>query len=173
VRDTGGGRQRQPGRACHAPRLVGAGSLNDAGQVVGLSNGGGIGEPPSGAAAQSSTWGLLGSTVSAALGINDAGQAVGSNDRYAAEWSGGGSVTELEVPFSTISQANGINDAGQVVGMSILAVPESSTWAMMLAGFAGLAFAGCRRAKAGHTTSRALALAGYRRTKAGSATLAR
>ena len=31
-------------------------------------------------------------------------------------------------------------------------VPEPSTWAMMLLGFAGLAFAGYRRARAGHAT---------------------
>jgi hypothetical protein len=29
-------------------------------------------------------------------------------------------------------------------------IPEPSTWAMMLIGFAGLALAGYRRAKAGH-----------------------
>ena len=32
------------------------------------------------------------------------------------------------------------------------AVPEPSTWAMMLLGFAGLGFAGYRRARAGHAT---------------------
>ena len=31
-------------------------------------------------------------------------------------------------------------------------IPEPSTWAMMLVGFAGLALAGYRRAKAGHAT---------------------
>jgi hypothetical protein len=31
-------------------------------------------------------------------------------------------------------------------------VPEPSTWAMMLIGFAGLGFAGYRRARAGHAT---------------------
>jgi hypothetical protein len=31
-------------------------------------------------------------------------------------------------------------------------VPEASTWAMMLLGFAGLAFSGYRRARAGHAT---------------------
>jgi hypothetical protein len=37
------------------------------------------------------------------------------------------------------------NDAGQVVGVSVpTVVPESSTWAMMLIGFAGLALAGYR-----------------------------
>jgi hypothetical protein len=50
------------------------------------------------------------------------------------------------------SAANGINDAGQVVGRSFLIAPESSTWAMMLVGFASLALAGYRRAKAGHTS---------------------
>jgi hypothetical protein len=32
------------------------------------------------------------------------------------------------------------------------AVPEPSTWAMLLLGFAGLGFAGYRRARAGHAT---------------------
>jgi hypothetical protein len=53
---------------------------------------------------------------------------------------------------STASEAVAINDAGQVVGFSAgptpAPVPESSTWAMMLLGFAGLGFAGYRRAKA-------------------------
>jgi 6-phosphogluconolactonase len=37
-------------------------------------------------------------------------------------------------------------------GLVAIAAPESSTWAMMLLGFAGLAWAGYRRAKAGHAT---------------------
>jgi hypothetical protein len=37
-------------------------------------------------------------------------------------------------------------------------IPESSTWAMMLLGFAGLAFAGYRSAKAGHAKLAAAAL---------------
>jgi hypothetical protein len=49
-----------------------------------------------------------------------------------------------------------INDEGQVVGYQIppppITIPEPSTWAMMLAGFAGLGLAGYRRAKAGHVT---------------------
>ena len=48
------------------------------------------------------------------------------------------------------------NDAGDVVGFSVEtvvlgcldAVLDPSTWAMMLAGFAGLRLAGYRRAKA-------------------------
>ena len=66
---------------------------------------------------------------------------------YATEWSDG-SVTELGLlPGTRSSVAYGINDAGQVVGTSILAVPESSTWAMMLLGFAGLVFAAYRRSE--------------------------
>jgi len=33
-----------------------------------------------------------------------------------------------------------------------MAVPEASTWAMMLLGFAGLGYAGYRRARAGRAT---------------------
>ena len=41
------------------------------------------------------------------------------------------------------------NDTGDVVGFSVETVVLSfSTWAMMLAGFAGLGLAGSRRAKA-------------------------
>src|ERR1700722_16173763 len=49
------------------------------------------------------------------------------------------------------SSAAGINDAGQAGGISFvsppLPTPEPSTWAMMLAGFAGLGYAGYRRAR--------------------------
>jgi hypothetical protein len=38
--------------------------------------------------------------------------------------------------------------------ISITVVPEASTWAMTLFGFAGLALAGYSRAKAGHVTAR-------------------
>ena len=74
----------------------------------------------------------------------------------ATEWSGG-SVINLDcLPFSTYCAANGINDAGQVVGESFTPapIPEPSTWAMMLLGFAGLAFGGYRRARAGHAIAR-------------------
>ncbi len=50
---------------------------------------------------------------------------------------GGGSVAWLD---------------GGTTGLSYSAVPEPSTWAMMLLGFAGLGFAGYRRARAGRAT---------------------
>ena len=54
------------------------------------------------------------------------------------------------LPGTTFSEAVSINDAGHVVGDSFFEpapppVPESSTWVMMLIGFAGLAFAGYTR----------------------------
>jgi hypothetical protein len=69
----------------------------------------------------------------------------------------------IKLPGGDLSMANAINDAGQVVGqvygpLNYVApvgpsepssVPEPSTWAMMLIGFAGLGFAGYRRTLAG------------------------
>ena len=70
------------------------------------------------------------------------------------------------------TQAVGLNNSGDILGygeyrdgpyafllrpvsataFTAAAVAEPSTWAMMLAGFAGLGFAGYRRAKKGHAT---------------------
>jgi uncharacterized membrane protein len=99
--------------------------------------------------------GLPGSTYSWATGINNVGQAVGfsivDEVEYAVEWSGVNVIDLGGLPGSIFSEAAGINDAGQVVGYDTVqvVVAEPSTWAMMLAGFAGLGFAGYRRAKAG------------------------
>jgi probable HAF family extracellular repeat protein len=123
-----------------------ANRINDAGQVVGQAVGG------------ATEW--SNGNVINALDINDAGRVVGysgaGNTFFATEWSGviGGSIINLGgLPGFDSSLAQGINDAGQVVGYSQFApppvVPEPSTWAMMLAGFAGLTFAGYRRAKPG------------------------
>jgi probable HAF family extracellular repeat protein len=93
--------------------------------------------------------GLPGSTNSFALSINDAGQVAGYSEFAdgtvdATEWSGG-RVIDLG-PGEAVS----INNAGQAVGFAPpLPVPESSTWATMLLGFASLGLAGYRRAKAG------------------------
>jgi hypothetical protein len=45
--------------------------------------------------------------------------------------------------------ATSINDSGDILGTFYLGIntPELSTWAMMLIGFAGLGYAGYRRAK--------------------------
>ena len=49
---------------------------------------------------------------------------------------------DIELTFMVTSGESGAFAVGAVV-------PESSTWAMMLVGFAGLASAGYRRARAG------------------------
>ena len=143
-----------------------ANSINDAGQVVGQGVGGAT-EWSNGNVINLGA--LPGSIGSEALGINDGGVVVGDTSvvpthsvfgtEYATEWSGaiGGTITNLGVlPGDTFSIARGINDLGLVVGDSgfppSISVPEPSTWAMMLVGFAGLALAGYRRAKAGHAT---------------------
>jgi len=139
--------------------------INGTGQAVGYSIVGG--------AARATEWsgglggsiidlgGLPGSVRSAAYGINDAAeaQAVGysvvTGVTYATEWSGGGSVINLgglggsTIPSLGVSFANGINDSGQAVGVSgaIQAIPESLTWAMILFGFAGLAFTRYRQSR--------------------------
>jgi hypothetical protein len=43
--------------------------------------------------------------------------------------------------------ASGIKEAKQFEVSGVAAIPEPSTWAMLLAGFAGLGFADYRRAK--------------------------
>jgi uncharacterized membrane protein len=68
----------------------------------------------------------------------------------ATEWSGGSVIDLGGLPGSTGSAAGSINDAGQIVGFSVMSVPvvpETSTWAMILVGFAGLGLAGYRRAR--------------------------
>jgi hypothetical protein len=42
---------------------------------------------------------------------------------------------------------NGLPPVGLLDGVSLTAVPEPATWAMLVLGFAGLGFAGYRRAK--------------------------
>jgi hypothetical protein len=87
----------------------------------------------------------------------------------ATEWSGDSVISLGGLPGFTSSIAHGINDAGKGVGFSefgppppppSMTVPESSTWAMMLIGFAGLAFAGYRGAQAGHAPLRTLSSTG-------------
>jgi PEP-CTERM motif len=70
---------------------------------------------------------------------------------YATEWSDG-SVINLGrlgvLSGSRVSNPVDVNFAGQAVGSSTFVIPEPSTWAMMLIGFAGLGYGGYRRARA-------------------------
>ena len=134
------------------PMGFGGVAINNAGTVVGS-----LGD-------QAAEWsggtvidlgGLPGSTASEAYAVNDAGTAVGvsifaNGAEYATEWSDGDIIKLGGFPRSVGSVAYGINDAGQIVGVSSV-IPEPSTWAMMLLSFAGLGYAGYRRARAGRT----------------------
>jgi probable HAF family extracellular repeat protein len=105
---------------------------------------------------------------SIARDINDAGQIVGESQTddgsgEAVLWSTTGVGTSLADVLGsdwTNTQATGINNQGEIVGSGsfmgsastaflliprspIVAIPEPSTWVMMLAGFAGLGFLGC------------------------------
>jgi hypothetical protein len=68
----------------------------------------------------------------------------------------GGSVTDTVIDLGSNFGPDidlTINGFGDIAfGGAVEAVPEPSTWAMMLIGFAGLGFAGYRRARAGHAT---------------------
>ena len=99
---------------------------------------------------------------SEAYGINDSGQIVGwslaaSGSREAVLWASTGVGTDLASILGgdwTSSTATAINDQGDIVGggnymgssagflLTPSTVPEPSTWAMTLVGFAGLGFAG-------------------------------
>jgi uncharacterized membrane protein len=103
--------------------------------------------------------GLPGSSLSEAESINDVGQVVGfsvvDGVAYATEWSGRSVINLGGLPGFTFSSAAGTNSAGlSVGGGNGSSVPELSTWAMMLAGFVGLAFVGHRGARAGEEQER-------------------
>jgi uncharacterized membrane protein len=74
--------------------------------------------------------GLPGFQSSSALGINDAGQAVGFSfvgSSVATEWSHGRVIDLGGLPGATGSQAQSINDAGQAVGTSFVGGTEIAT----------------------------------------------
>lgn len=154
------------------PTSIGVGvaqGINNAGQVVGVSN------------KQAVVWsgtttsilgGLGGSFGSVAQGINNAGLVVGNSyttgnaASHGMMWSMQNGVwvaTDLNTLIDptlgfTIQSATAINNQGQVVGygvnslgqrsafvMSVAAVPEPSTYALMLAGLGLLGFISYRR----------------------------
>ena len=102
------------------------------------------------------------SVFTQALGINDLGEIVGFYTDAAGNQHGyidnDGVFTSFDPPGSASTTINGLNDKGDIVGFYTnpttdtvegfvgTPVPEPSTWAMMLAGFAGLGFLGYRKA---------------------------
>jgi hypothetical protein len=99
-----------------------------------------------------------------ALGVNDAGDIVGNFvDTATGDTFGfvdvGGVFKTLDPFGSTMVTVQGINDLGKIVGFYVdgagntigfeTAIPEPSTWAMMLLGFAGFGFLAYRKARQG------------------------
>ena len=107
----------------------------------------------------------FGSTFTQALGVNDLGEIVGFYVGADGDQHGyidnGGVFTSFDPPGSASTTINGLNDKGDIVGFYTnpttdtvdgfvgTPVPEPSTWAMMLAGFAGLGFLGYRKVRQG------------------------
>jgi hypothetical protein len=103
----------------------------------------------------------LGSTFTQALGINNNGEIVGFEIDAMGVQHGyvdiNGVPHGFDPPGSVNTTINGVNNLGQIVGfftdnndntigfLATSAVPEPSTWAMMLIGFAGLGFLAHRR----------------------------
>jgi hypothetical protein len=141
--------------------------VNDAGEVVGFYQEGPNSSPTFTAFVDKSgvitTFEAPGATSTQALGVNDLGEIVGdyvSGGVMHGFLDNGGTFTTLDPSGSTATTINGINDSGTVVGFYVNAngatigtegtlVPEPSTWAMMLLGFAGLGFLGYRGARQG------------------------
>ena len=109
-----------------------------------------------------------GSVSTQALGVNDLGEIVGdytlANGDMLGFLDNGGVFSTINPPGGGSTPAvtvNGINDLGHIVGFYTNAttdtvdgfvgtpVPEPSTWAMMLLGFAGLGFLAYRKVRTG------------------------
>jgi uncharacterized membrane protein len=143
--------------------------VNDGGWVVGFYQEGPNSSPTFTAFVDKSgavtSFEFPGATSTQALGVNDAGDIVGDYVNAGGEMFGfldnDGVFTTINPPGATSSTANGINDHDQIVGFFSggaagastvgfeTTIPESSTWAMMLAGFVGLGFLGYRKARLG------------------------
>ncbi len=108
----------------------------------------------------------FGSTFTQALGVNDLGEIVGfyvdpNTGAQHGYIDDNGVFTSFDPPNSGMTTINGINDKGDIVGFYTnnttdtvdgfvgTPVPEPSTWAMLLAGFAGLGFLGYHKVRQG------------------------
>lgn len=107
----------------------------------------------------------FGSTFTQALGVNNLGEIVGFyTDADGAQHGyidNGGAFTSFDPPGSASTTINGLNDKGDIVGFYTnpntdtvdgfvgTPVPEPSTWAMMLLGFAGFGFLSYRKVRQG------------------------
>jgi probable HAF family extracellular repeat protein len=126
-----------------------ASGINDAGQIAGGALDGAPIEWSGGSIIHLGY--PAGSSFSSVSGINNAGQIVGwseyTDSLETTVWSDGTAITLGALPGANANQPLAINDAGLVVGFSgpVNSVPEPSTWAMMLLGFAVLGYAGYRR----------------------------
>jgi PEP-CTERM motif len=70
-----------------------------------------------------------------------------------AGYSSGGNGSLIETTPHTGTELFTLGgNSGYALSSGAVTTPEPSTWAMMLLGFAGLGFAGYRRARAGHAT---------------------
>jgi hypothetical protein len=108
-----------------------------------------------------------GQSFSIALAINASGDSVGYSDTASGSeavlWSPDGKATNLGAALGSLwsdTEAVGINKTGDIIGFGdyegkvqgfllvdpATPAPELSTWAMLVAGFIGLGFAGRRRA---------------------------